>query len=191
MEKNFVKQTPSFWKISADEFKHVNSICIAAMMMALNTLLGYFKIIIIPKILTISFASLAVGACAMYCGPLLTATVSAVADILKYIVRPDGTFFLGFTLNEFLTGLIYGAFFYQQKAITLKRCIIARASIVLLINMILTPLWLHILYKEAFMAMVSARLLKNVVMFPIDVFLLYMVTQTTAKIRKRQTRQNH
>ena len=111
MEKYFVKQTPSFWMEAVQEFKRVSSITVAAMMMALNTLLGYFKIILIPKILTISFASLAVGACALVCGPLLSGCMAAVADIIKYVVRPDGAFFVGFTLNEFLVGFIYGLFF--------------------------------------------------------------------------------
>lgn len=185
MEKYFVKQSPSFWKTSADEFKNVTSICVASMMMALNTLLGYFKIILIPKILIISFSSLAVASCAMFCGPLLTGSVSAVADIIKYIMRPDGPFFPGFTINEFLTGFIYGYFFYQRSEISLKRCISARLLVVLLINLFLTPLWLYILYGNAFWAMVSARLLKNVVMFPIDVTLLYMVTQITSRAMRQ------
>ncbi len=186
MDKYFVKQTPTFWETSAAELKKVNSICIAAMMMALNTLLGYFKIILIPKILTISFASLAVGACAMVCGPLLSAGVAAIADILKYIIRPDGPFFIGFTLNEFLTGFIYGYFFYRRTTISISRCICARLIVVLLINLLLTPLWLNIMYGNAFWAMVSARLLKNIVMFPIDVALLYLVTTTTGKIMKQR-----
>lgn len=185
MEKYFVKQTPSFWKTCSDEFKNVTSICVASMMMALNTLLGYFKIILIPKVLIISFSSLAVASCAMFCGPLLTGTVGAIADILKYIIRPDGPFFPGFTINEFLTGFIYGYFFYRRTQISWKRCAAARLLVVLLINLFLTPLWLYILYGNAFWAMVSARILKNVIMFPIDVILLYMVTQITAKAMKQ------
>lgn len=185
MEKYFVKQPGSLWKSSSEEFKSVTSICVASMMMGLNTLLGYFKIILIPKILTISFSSLAVAACAMFCGPLLTGTVGAIADILKYIIRPDGPFFPGFTINEFLTGLIYGYFFYKRTDISVKRCISARLVIVILINMLLTPLWLYILYGNSFWALVSARLVKNIVMFPIDVMLLYMVTQITSRIMKQ------
>ena len=185
MEKYFVKNQFTFWQSSLMEMKRVKSICIAAMMMALNTLLGYFKIIVIPKLLTISFASLAIGACAMCCGPLLTATTAAVADILKYVMRPDGAFFLGFTLNEFLTGLIYGYFFYRKENVSFKRCIIARLLVVICINLLLTPLWLYILYGDSFLAMLSIRLLKNALMFPIDVTLLYLVTKTTSRILKQ------
>ncbi len=188
MQKYFVTQTQLFWKNSADEFKRVSSICLAAMMTALNTLIGAFRIVVIPKFLTISFASLATASCAMMCGPLLTGTVAAIADILEFILRPDGTFFFGFTLNEFLTGLIYGAFFYRVSTISLKRCIIARLCIVLLMNMFLTPLWLYILYGDSFFALLATRVIKNIVMFPIDVALLYFVTSTTARILKQRRR---
>ncbi len=189
MEKYFVKQTTSFWIDAAQEFKRVTSITVAAMMMALNTLLGYFKIILIPKILTISFASLAVASCAMVCGPLLSACMAAVADVIKYVVRPDGPFFIGFTVNEFLTGFIYGLFFYKCTKVSLGRCICARLVIVLLINLFLTPLWLYVMYGNAFWAMVSARLLKNVLMFPIDAALLYLVLTTTSKVMKQKAYQ--
>lgn len=189
MEKYFVKQIPTFWIDAAAEFKRVSSISIAAMMMALNTLLGYFKIILIPKILTISFASLAVASCAVVCGPLLSACMAAVADVIKYVVRPDGPFFIGFTVNEFLTGFIYGLFFYKRNEVSLLRCICARLLIVVLINLFLTPLWLYVMYGNAFWAMVSARLLKNAVMFPIDVALLYLVLTTTGKVMKQKAYQ--
>ena len=172
MEEYFVNETRSLWKSSLAEMKRVKSICIAAMMMALNTLLGYLSIIVIPKLLTISFASLALGACAMCCGPLLTAVMAAIADILKYILRPNGAFFLG-------------CLFYRKAQISLKRCIFARLLIVILINLILTPLWLYILYGNSFWAMLGLRLAKNALMFPIDVALLYLVTKTTGRILKQ------
>lgn len=121
-------------------------------------------------------------------GPLLTGTVGAIADILKYIIRPDGPFFPGFTINEFLTGVIYGFFFYKLSEVSLKRCILARLTIVLFMNMFLTPLWLYILYGDSFWALVSTRIIKNIVMFPIDVMLLYMVMQITSRALKQMSR---
>ena len=42
----------------------------------------------------------------MFYGPAATGCVGAVADIIKYMIRPSGPFFIGFTLNEFISGLI-------------------------------------------------------------------------------------
>lgn len=182
--KDFVKSNP-FWKASAQECKRVKSICVAAMMTALNTLLGMFTITLIPKILIISFSFLASASCAMFCGPLLTGCAGAIADILKYIAHPNGPFFIGYTFNEFLVGMIYGCFFYRRDHISLRRCIVARLCVVLILNLFFTPLWLYVMYDKAFLAMVSARVLKNIVMFPIDTFLLYIVMQLSVKIKRQ------
>lgn len=191
MNKNFVHKRLTFWQDSLHEVKQVKSICIAAMMMALNTLLGYFKIIVIPKLLTISFASLAIASCAMCCGPLLSAAMAGAADIIKYLVRPDGPFFIGFTLNECLTAMIYGCLFYRQSSISLKRCIAARLLVAVLINLLLTPLWLYMLYGDSFWAMLSVRITKNLLMFPIDTALLYLVLKTTGKVMAQMRIHNH
>lgn len=181
--KKTIDLSNSYYHEAISEFKSVKSICVSAMMTAINTLIGAFKISF-SNILVLSFASLAVAPCAIFCGPFLTATVSAIADILKYMIRPDGPFFIGFTINEFLTGLIYGFFFYKVSNISWKRCLLARICIVLLINMCLTPIWLHILYGNSLWVLVSARIVKNIVMLPIDVMLLYTVVKTSQKVMK-------
>ena len=104
-----------------------------------------------------------------------------IADTLKYILRPDGPYFPGFALNEFLIGIIYGCFFYQKK-ITLLRVIIARACITIFINLILTSLWLNMLYQSPLFTML--RLIKNIVMFPVDVALLYAALKGAQRVHK-------
>lgn len=178
-----VKQQFILIKDSMQEFKKVFSLCFAAIMTALNTIISTFRIVI-SNLLEINFASLAVGPCALYCGPMLSATVGAIADILKFIARPSGPFFPGFTINEFVLGFIYGMFFYK-KEVTLKRVFAARVSVVVIINLCLTPIWLHMLYGNAFMVLVSARLLKNIVLLPVDTFLLYFVMKKSEQIGKR------
>lgn len=189
MEKNsnFANKTGTLWIASINEFKNVKSVCVAAMMTAINTLIGAFKITI-SQFLVISFSSLAVAPCAMFCGPLLTATVGAIADVLKYLIRPDGPFFPGFTINEFIIGLIYGFLFYKVSNITWKRCLVARILVVLLINMFLTPLWLHILYGNPLLVLVGARVVKNIVLLPFDTALLYFVVKTTKRIMSNMKR---
>ncbi|MEG0091617.1 MAG: folate family ECF transporter S component, partial [Oscillospiraceae bacterium] len=133
------------------------------------------------------FSSLALAVCGFLYGPVLSGLSAVFVDILKYMVHPKGPFFIGFTFNEFLIGVIYGLFFYK-KNITLKRVVAAKGTTVLLINFFLTPLWLSIMYGKAFKIMVAARLVKNALLFPIDVAVLYMLlkfTQTNIKkIRK-------
>lgn len=181
---NFAKEIieiPALIKSSAKELRKVTSLTGTAMLTALNVAVGSLFIPITPT-LRIGFSSLPAAVSAMYYGPICTGIAGVIADTLKYIIRPDGPYFPGFALNEFLTGLIYGCFFYKKK-ITLPRVIIARACITIFINLILTSLWLNILYQNPIFTI--ARLIKNVVMFPIDVALLYTILKSAERIKKQ------
>lgn len=163
---------------SAKGLKRVKTLVGTSMFVAMSAALSYFKIVLIPKTLEIGFSSLALAACAFTYGPVVGGLAGIICDNVKYFLNPSGPYMPLFGLNEFLTGFIYGLFFYKKK-ITLPRVILARLTIVLLINIVLTPLWLHLLYGKAYIVYVQARILKNILMFPFDVFLLYTVLKAT------------
>lgn len=169
----------SYWKSAFDELKNVKSITGAALLAALSPVLGMLTIVV-NQFLQIGFTSLTHAMTGFLYGPVLAAVTGGVADIIKYMIRPTGKFFPGFTINEILTGFIYGAVFYK-KQVTVKRVIVARLLIVVGINLVLTPIWLSIMYGNAYKFMVPARLIKNLVMFPIDVFLRYNVLKFSEK----------
>ncbi len=177
-----IKQLPETLKTSAKELKNVKSLCGTAMLTALNVVAGMFSIPLTPT-LKIGFSSVFAGLSGMVYGPLLTGFAGIIADNLKYILRPDGPYFPFFGINEFLTGMIYGAFFYK-KIIILPRVIASRACITVLINLILTSLWLNIMYQSPLFTMV--RLVKNIVLFPVDVAVLYFLLKAGEKILPKQ-----
>lgn len=92
--------------------------------------------------------------------------------MLKYLMKPEGPFFFGFTLNAMLSGIIYGSILYR-KPISWKRIIIAEFLVKLFINCVLNTLWLSMLYGNAFMVLLPPRILKNAIMLPIDSVILY------------------
>lgn len=110
---------------------------------------------------------------------MLTGFAGIIADTLKYIARPDTLYFPGFALNEFLIGMIYGCFFYK-KELSFLRVLAARLCITVFINLFLTSLWLNILYQSQLFTLL--RIFKNVIMFPIDVALLYFALKATKRI---------
>lgn len=175
-----IKGLPALMIQSARSLKKVPDLVGTALFTALNCVLGYGKIIIIPKMLEIGFTSLAHAACAFTYGPVMAGLAGILTDNIKYLLNPSGPYFPGFMINEFLTGFIYGCFFYKKK-ISLSRIILARLTVVLLINMVLTPIWLNMLYGNPLQFVVQARIVKNVLMFPIDVFLLYTVLKATQR----------
>lgn len=164
-------------KDSLKAMKSVHMLVLCALLVALNILLGFFTIKV-GNLLEISFTSLAAAICAYCCGPFLGGIGGIAADLIKFMMRPT-YFFIGFTLNELLLGLIYGFAFYK-KPITLKRVIITRAIVTIFINLTLTSLWLNIMYGSSLFAMI--RVWKNILLFPIDCFLLYTTLKTTERI---------
>ncbi|MGF2057949.1 folate family ECF transporter S component [Enterococcus innesii] len=142
-----------------------------ALMVVLSQILGfetsYIKI-------TFSFVpQLIMG---MLFGPFWTAVGSSLADIAGMVIFPKSAYFFGFTINAFVGGLIYGYFFYR-KEVTLKRAAMVVLLNTLLITLILTPIWLAMMLNIPLTswAIWSVRLLKAVIMFPIQTALIYIV----------------
>lgn len=172
-----IRQVPQLVSRSAKELRKVGSLTGTAMLAALNVITNQFTIIL-SATLQIGFSFLTVGVSGMLYGPVLTGLVGVATDLIKYMLLSNGGFFPGFTLNEFIIGFLYGIFLYQ-KPVSWKRIIAAQLCVTLVINLFLTPLWLSIMYGKAFWVLVAGRLLKNVLLFPIDVALLYFVAKTT------------
>ncbi len=172
-----------YWKNAAKELKNIRSITGAAIFMAMGPVLALCTIQI-NQFLQIGFTSLTHALTGYFYGPVVAMFAGGLADLLKYIIKPTGPFFPGFTINEMLVGLIYGLFFYNRK-VTLPKSTVARFIVTIGINLTLTPLWLSILYGNAFKFMVPTRLIKNLVMIPVDIFLLHTLLKFCEKNKKR------
>ena len=95
-------------------------------------------------------------------------------DILKLLLYPTGAWIPGLTLNCLLAGLIYGFFLYR-KPTNFWRILAAELTVALLVNVLLGTFWLSQVYGKAFMVMLPARLIKNVIKAPVDSIILYLV----------------
>ena len=102
-------------------------------------------------------------------------------DLLKYIIKPSGQFFPGFTFDAILAGVLYGCMFYQ-KPFTLRRVLAAKFIVVLICNVFFNTLWISMLYGKAFMVLLPARVLKNLIMWPIDSVLLFSIGRYMERI---------
>lgn len=172
----------SLIKQSSNEFKKISTLTATAMLTALKNVIDVFRIPV-SNILEIGFTHLISGVTALYYGPVVAGVVGILSDTLGYILHPSGPYFPGFALNEFIIGFLYGLFFYK-KQITLGRVVVAQLCISIITGLILTPLWLHILYGNAFFAIVSARIVAQAIKFPIDCALLYFLLKTLTRIKK-------
>ena len=107
-------------------------------------------------------------------GPVVGATFGGAMDILKFLMKPDGGFFFGYTLTAITAGLIYGAFWYKRP-LSLPRILAARLAVILVCNLCMNTLWISMTTGKAFLVLLPARAIKNITMWPVDSLLFFIV----------------
>lgn len=143
------------------------------LLIALNVVLTRFFSINTP-IIQIGFGFLAVAFAAQLFGPLTAGIMAAAADILGSVLFPSsGAYFPGFTLSAFVGGVIYGLFIYNKK-INMLNIFLAVVLINVFVNMGLNTIWLTMLTGKGFMAIIVPRVIKDLIMIPIQTVLVYM-----------------
>lgn len=172
-----------FWRIikqSYRQLRKLQTLTTTAILTGVNVALHFYTIVI-SNLLQIGFSFLPIALTGFLYGPVVGGLMAAAGDILKYLVRPTGAFFIGFTLNAFINGSIYGFILYQ-KPVTIWRTFAAKLSTSFIVNLVLTPTWLSIMYGSAFWVAVSARLLKNALLLPIETIILYVLLRAIQKL---------
>jgi len=105
-------------------------------------------------------------------GPLLGGLVGAVGDVLAWVISPKGAYFPGLTLSAFISGLIYGLFFYKQSKSVL-RISLTVLIVSILIDLGLNTYWMTFIYGQGFMAILPTRLLKTAIMIPVQISMIF------------------
>lgn len=165
---------------SAKELKNMRTLAVTAMLMAIAVVLGFFGTVQIGDYLKIGFSFIANELAALMFGPAVGGIMAGTADIIKYIVKPTGPFFPGFTISAIVGGIIYGCILYK-KPLSLKRIAAAKITVSIVVNMLLNTVWLSMLYGQAFAVLLPARAVKQLVMVPIEVVLFYAVVMILHK----------
>lgn len=165
---------------SAKETRRLHALVITALLVALHFIISGFEIYLTPQI-RIGFSFLTIAVVGLLFGPVLAMTAGGLSDIISFLLNPAGTYFPGFTVSAILGGLIYGLFFYK-KPVTLWRILCAKFLVSLLINLGLNTFWHTILYGKSFVVLFPARALKNLILLPIEMLLLFFVLKTIRQI---------
>lgn len=168
---------------SLHEFKKTRTMALCAMMAALAIILGYTTTVEIGPFIKIGFSEIPNRITEFLFGPIIGGSFGGALDILKYLVKPTGPFFIGFTFSAIVNGIIYGVFLYN-KPVKIWRIIITEFLTKAIVNCGLNTLWLSILYGKGFMILLSLRLIKNLIMLPIDsIILLFLLTYVEKTIK--------
>ena len=140
-----MKKFVTLFTDSYKELKSVRTITTAAMLAAIAIILGMFSIDV-GSTIRIGFSSIPNGVCAYLFGPVV----------------------------GILAGVLYGCFYYK-KPITFWRVLLAKFTVMLICNVRLNTLCLSVLYGKGFMVILPARVIKNLIMWPIDSMIFYSV----------------
>ncbi len=169
-KKDFVERLRS----SAKEITQTRVLTLCALFGALSVVLRMVASIDIGPYIRIGFSDIPNELTDALFGPITGMIFAFVMDIVNYMIKPTGAFFFGFTFNAMLAAVIYGCFYYKRK-ITLPRILAAKAVVSLVVNVLLNTLWLSMLYGKAFTVILPARALKNLIMWPINSIILFIV----------------
>lgn len=140
-----------------------------ALLIALEIVLTRFCAITTP-IVRIGFGFLPIALIGMLYGPVWAGLGAAIADILGVILFPFVTFSPGFTLTAALTGVVYGALLYRDRSPL--RIVCAVLIITLGLNLCLDTVWIKMLTGKGYLALLPTRVLKCVIMAPVQIAIL-------------------
>ena len=154
--------------------KAILRLTISAMLLALSVIFGFFKIPL-SQVSEVRLQFLPVAAEGMLFGPLYGGILGGLSDILCYIVRPTGAFFPGFTISAIIQGVIYGLLLRKNQS--LGRILATQALDTVIISLILNPIWLMMLYGNSFVVIFMERIIKVLIMLPINTALLTAVVK--------------
>ena len=155
------------------KFSKTQVLAFSGMLIAVAAVLGFFKVPI-SSVLEIRFQSIPMAIGGILFGPVTGGIIGAASDVICYLVKPTGPFFPGFTISYFLTGLIFGLILHNKKP-SLVRIIIAESLNAVLIGILLNSVWLSMLYGNGFVAVLTARVLKEIIMIPIHSAILFAI----------------
>jgi len=171
---------------SAGELKSVRCLAVTGILLAVFVVLRSYTSIQFGTVVRINFAFLALAAIAMLYGPVVAMIAAIPGDVLSAIILGGGPSGLlpGLTLVWVFNGLVYGVFLYRfelKKSFwSNARLIIAHAMVVFIGRMVLNT---SILYYYGILGadgstvqtLISVRVITNLVAFPIDLAVLYLM----------------
>lgn len=171
-----MKKFTTLFADSYKELKKVRSITVMAMFGALSIVLGSLSVYVTPNC-RIGFSTISNEMVHYLFGPVAGGVFGGVLDVLKYAIRPQGPFFPGMTLSAVAGGVIFGAVTYKRP-LTVGRVALAKLLVVLVCNLGINTWSLSVMYGDAYLAILPAKVLQNLVTGPVNGLLFFVIAKT-------------
>lgn len=155
-------------------------IILTALLLTVELVLSRFLSIKTP-ILKISFAFVPTCVCAIWLGAKWTVLLNVLGDIMGATLFPVGAFFIGYTISAAVSGIIYGVLLYKKEESSytdkqfLARIWISVFLVACISNIGLNTLWISITTGKAYIVLLGARIVKEIIMIPIQVSVIFYI----------------
>lgn len=131
------------------------------------------------NIVTIGFSFVPIMLGAIILGPKYSTFIATISDIIGALLFPTGSYFFGFTITAFLTGLTYGLLLHRDNFKIDKsfiiRLIISTIIVTGIFNGVLNTIWIFIISSGASKIIIPIRVIKELVMVPIKVITILSI----------------
>ena len=152
-----------------------------AILIAMQIVLTRFIYIPLSPAKRISFAYIPVVYAGLTMGPLAAALVNGIADLIGAFLFPQGAFFPGFTVTALVSGMIYGLFLHR-KEVKWYHIVLSRLLVVVICHWGLNTLWLSIMFGKSFLVSLPARMVPDLIQFPIDMIVLFAMVNFSRRL---------
>ncbi len=171
-----------YGKLFKENLKKPKVLVFCSLMIALNIVLGYFQIWL-SSYIRIGFGFMTQPIVASLFGPLMACMTGIAQDIITYLLNPAGGAFLPtYSICVGISGMIYGIMLYN-KPVKLWRVFVTKLLIVILGNCILNSIALAPTVGSGFIGILPARIIKNLIMLPIQTVVVYIILKFSERIK--------
>lgn len=167
---------------SSKELKKIETLVITALLIALGIVLGELFSIQLTQNMKIGVSFVATQLTATLFGPVVGGIMGGVTDILKFIMKPTGSFSILWTLNAIVGPILYGMMLYKKK-FTFWRVLVSKTVVAIVVNVFMSCTWSAILYGNAFWAVLPTKILQQIIQVPIQSIIFYLFVKALQKTK--------
>ena len=177
----------SILKNSNDFKKHMSkarSLGICSLLIALNIVLGYFTLPF-STYLRVGFGFVTQPIVALMFGPLTACVTGMMQDIISLLINPvlGGPYNPTYTISVGIAGMIYGLMLYN-KPVGAVRVFLTKLIVIVFANIVLNSIALAPTVGSGLIGILPSRIIKNLIMLPIQTIVVYIILKFVKKIVK-------
>lgn len=160
------------------------TLTLSSLLIAANIALGYLTLWL-SSYLRIGFGFVTQPIVAVLFGPLLCLMTGIAQDVLSYLLNPVGGYIPAYSLCVGISGMIYGLMLYR-KPVKLWRVAVAKILVIVFANILLNSIALAPTVGTGFVGILPARIIKNLLLFPIETVVSYLILKVLSQSKQIQ-----